>query len=115
MAPQAPGKREKAAPVRIEEQGLDAAAEAQAAELFRTEYGRSAIAAYVETWLGERGVCYSKDMGLSDDRAYVMSMLAVLTGRDPKAGYVVQELKGTFAENEYTIPQLRITRKEGKK
>lgn len=44
-----------------------------------------------------------------------MSMLAVLTGRDPEAGFVVRELEGTFTENAYTIPQLQITRKEGKK
>lgn len=110
-----PGKRTKTAPVLIEETELDAAAEAQVLELLRTEYGRSAIAAYVEKWLGDRGVCYSKDMGLSDDRAYIMSMLAVLTGRDPEAGFVVRELEGTFTENTYTIPQLQITRKEGKK
>lgn len=109
-----PGKREKAASVLIEEQALNAAAVAQAAAIFRTEYSRSAIAAYVENWLGERGVCYSKDMGLSNDRDYVMSMLAALTGSDPKAGYMVRELEGTFTENEYTIPQLQITRKEGK-
>ena len=99
----------------IEETELDAAAEAQALELLRSEYGRSAIAAYVEKWLGDRGICYSKDMGLSDDRAYIMSMLAVLTGRDPEADFVVRELEGTFTENAYTIPQLQITRKEGKK
>lgn len=110
-----PGKREKAASVLIEEQALDAAAVAQAAAIFRTEYSRSAIAAYVENWLGERGVCYSKDMGLSDDRDYVMSLLAVLNGRDQKASYVIRELEGTFSENQYTIPQLQITRKEGKK
>lgn len=110
-----PGKREKAASVLIEEQALDAAAVAQAAAIFRTEYSRSAIAAYVENWLGERGVCYSKDMELSDDRDYVMSLLAALTGSDPKVGYMVQELEGTFTENEYTIPQLQITRKGGKK
>lgn len=69
----------------------------------------------MENWLGERGVCYSKDMGLSDDKAYVMSLLAVLNGRDQKASYVVRELEGTFSENQYTIPQLQITRKEGKK
>lgn len=110
-----PGKREKAASVLIEEQALDAAAVAQAAAIFRTEYSRSAIAAYVENWLGERGVCYPKDMGLSDDRDYVMSLLAALTGSDPKVGYMVRELEGTFTEKEYTIPQLQITRKGGKK
>ena len=110
-----PGKRGKTAPVLIEEPELDAAAEAQALQLLRTEYGRSSIAAYVEQWLGDDGVCYSKDMGLTDDRAYIMSLLAVLTGRDPAAGFVVRELEGTYTEHGYTVPQLQITRKEGTK
>lgn len=110
-----PGKRGKAAPVRIAEEGLDAAAEAQAAELLRTEYSRSAVAAYVEKWLGDCGVCYSKDLRLADDKAYIMSMLAVLAGSGPDAGYVVEELEGEFKENGYTIPQLQIMRKEGRK
>ena len=109
-----PGKRTKAEPVFIEETGLDAAAEAQAMELLRTEYGQSAIAAYVEKWLGDTGICYSKDMHLIDDKAYIMSMLAVLTGNDKSANYRIRELPGTFTENGYTIPQLQIMRKEGK-
>ena len=94
---------------------MDAAAAAQAMELLRTEYSRSAIAAYVEEWLGDDGICYSKDMRLTDDKAYIMSMLAVLTGSDPSATYRIRELAGTFTENGYTIPQLQIMRKEGKK
>ena len=110
-----PGKRTKAAPVLIEETEMDAAAAAQAMELLRTEYSRSAIAAYVEEWLGDEGICYSKDMRLTDDKAYIMSMLAVLTGSDSSAAYRIHELAGTFTENGYTIPQLQIMRKEGKK
>ena len=110
-----PGKRTKAEPVHIEENGLDAAAAAQAMELLRTEYSRSAIAAYVEKWLGNRGICYSKDMHLTDDKAYIMSMLAVLISSDPSTTYRIRELAGNFTENGYTIPQLQITRKEGKK
>lgn len=110
-----PGKRTKAEPVHIEENGLDAAAAAQAMELLRTEYSRSAIAAYVEKWLDDRGICYSKDMHLTDDKAYIMSMLAVLISSDPTTTYRIRELAGNFTENGYTIPQLQITRKEGKK
>lgn len=110
-----PGKRTKAEPVHIEENGLDAAAAAQAMELLRTEYSRSAIAAYVEKWLGDRGICYSKDMHLTDDKAYIMSMLAVLISSDPSTTYRIRKLAGNFTENGYTIPQLQITRKEGKK
>lgn len=110
-----PGKRVKAAPVIIQENGLDAATAAQATELLRTEYGRAAIVAYVEKWLGDAGICYAKDMHLSDDKAYVMSMLAVLTGNDASSPYLVKELDGSFTENGYTIPQLQIVRKEGTK
>ena len=111
-----PGKRAKAAPVLIEDQELDAGVEAQAVELLRTEYNRSAVSRYVEQWLGERGICYSKDLVLSDDKAYIMSMLAVLTGQDPEAGYLVRDLVGNYTQGQYTIPQLQITRrKEGKR
>lgn len=109
-----PGKRIKGAPVLVGESGRDAQAEAQAAELFRAEYGRTAIAAYVEKWLEDRRICYSKDIGLADDKAYIMSMLAVLTGNDSQADYLVQELEGTYTENAYTIPQLQIMHKERK-
>ena len=109
-----PGKRIKGEPVLVDESGLDAQAEAQAAELFRAEYARTAVAAYVERWLEDRRICYSKDIGLSDDKAYIMSMLAVLTGNDPQADYLVQELEGTYTENAYTIPQLQIMHKERK-
>ena len=111
-----PGKRAKATPVLIEDQKLDAGVEAQAVELLRTEYNRSAVSRYVEQWLGERGICYSKDLVLSDDKAYIMSMLAVLTGQDPEAGYLVRDLVGNYTQGQYTIPQLQITRrKEGKR
>lgn len=107
-----PGKRNKVAPVLIQDTSPDAEATAQAAQLLRSEYGRAAIAAYVQNWLGEEGVCYSKDLNLQDDKAYVMSMLAILTSGDKAAGYTIKELDGTFKENGYSIPQMQIRRKE---
>lgn len=106
------GKRMKTAPVLIVEREIDAAIEAQAAELLRTEYGRAAITRYVKKWLENREICYSRDIGLSDDKDYIMSMLAVLTSQDPDASYLVQELDGVFTENGYTIPQIQIMNKE---
>lgn len=110
-----PGKRTKAAPVLIDETGPNAATSAQARELLRTEYSRSAVAACVAQWLGDADICYSKDIHLTDDKAYIMSLLAMLTGNDPSGTYRVRALAGTFTENSYTIPQLQIQRKEGKK
>lgn len=107
-----PGKRTKAVPVRIEDIDLTLDMSAQTAQLFRTEYGRAAIAAYIENWLGETGICYSKDMHLNDDKAYIMSLLSVLVSSDVGSMHRVTELDGFFSENGYTIPQLKVTRKE---
>ena len=99
----------------IEESSIDEDTLKQAQKLLHSEYGRAAVAAYVENWLGESGVCYSKDMQIQDDKAYIMSLLTVLAGSDRNAQYTVKELGGSFVENEYLIPQLQISRKEGKK
>lgn len=110
-----PEKRTKAAPVLIQEAPPDADAAAQAAQLLRSEYGRAAISAYVQGWLGESDVRYSKDLGIQDDKAYIMSLLAVLTSGDPTSEHQIKELGGTFRENGYSIPQMQIRRKEKKK
>ena len=110
-----PGKRTKATPVPIDDEGMSEDAVLQARKLLDSEYGRVAIAQYVENWLGEAGVCYSKDMELQDDKAYIMSLLTVLASSDRDAQYTVKELGGIFTENQYSIPQLQINRKEGKK
>lgn len=43
-----------------------------------------------------------------------MSLLALLGSKDTSAGYVIQELGGSFCENGYLIPQMQIQRKEKK-
>ena len=106
-----PGKRTKAAPVLIQEGEIDPE---MAQLLLHSEYGRSEIAAYVEQWLGEAEVCYSEDLNLEDDKAYIMSLLAVLTGGDRSSTYTVRELEGVYSENGYAIPRLQIKRREEK-
>lgn len=110
-----PGNGQRLRPVLIQEADSDADAAAQAAKLLRSEYGRTAIAAYVRGWLGDADIRYSKDLEIRDDKGYIMSLLAVLTSEDPTAGYQIKELGGTFNENGYSIPQMQIRRKEKKK
>ncbi len=109
-----PGKRTKAAPVLIQGGEIDPEMARQAQLLLHSEYGRSEIAAYVEQWLGEAEVCYSEDLNLEDDKAYIMSLLAVLTGGDRSSTYTVRELEGVYSENGYAIPRLQIKRREEK-
>ena len=110
-----PGKRAKAAPVFVQDTTPDSESAAQAAQLLRSEYGRAAIAAYVQGWLGESDVCYSKDLAIRDDKDYIMSLLAVLTSGDPSVNHQIKELGGSFHENGYSIPQMQISRKEKQK
>lgn len=107
-----PGKRTKAAPVLIHDTTPDADTIAQAVQLLRSEYDHAAIAAYVQGWFGESDVLYSKDLGIQDDKSYIMSLLAVLTSGNPTAKHKIKELGGIFSENGYSIPQMQIRRKE---
>ena len=109
-----PGKRVKAAPVLVEEETPSPETLLQAELLLHSEYDRNAVAAYIESWLGESGVGYSSDLELRDDKAYIMSLLAVLASGDARAKYRVAELEGSYSENGYMIPRLRITRREGR-
>lgn len=109
-----PGKHTKTDPVLIEDTPIDAETTKQAEMLLNSEYGKAAVAEYVKKWLGESGICYSKDLELKDDKAYIMSLLAVLISDDVSAEHTVKELGGVFSENGYSIPQLQIARKEEK-
>lgn len=110
-----PGKHTKAEPVPIEDPTIDDEIMRQVQAMLHSEYDRAAVEAYVENWLGQSDTCYSKDMQLQDDKAYIMSLLTVLASSDRDARYTVKELGGSFKENEYTVPQLQIIRKEEKK
>lgn len=108
-----PGKRTKAAPVFIQDMEIEPEAAAQAALLLHSEYGRREVAAYVEQWLGDSGICRSEDLKLEEDKIYIMSLLAVLTGQDAASSYTVEILEGTYFDNGYSIPRFQLKRKEG--
>ncbi|MCD8367581.1 MAG: DUF5716 family protein [Clostridiales bacterium] len=110
-----PVKRTKNASVLIAEQNISPEAAQEAEQLLHSEYDKAAVSAYIEHWLGESGICCSEDMNLTDDKAYIMSLLAVLASSDTAAAYTVQTLEGSFTENGYAIPRMQLTRKEGKK
>ena len=107
-----PGKRTKALPVPMDDTGPDERAMERAQKLLHSDFDRKAVLAYVQSLLGDKGEFLSSDMDLKDDRAYVMSLLAVLTGSGPESSYAVEALDGSYEENGYTIPQLRIRSKE---
>lgn len=110
-----PVKRTKAAAVLIQDaQEPNAEEKARAKKLLQSEYGRTAVEAYVRGWLGNADSRCSAELSLKEDKDYIMSLLAILESKNASAGYVIQELGGSFYENGYSIPQMQIQRKEKK-
>lgn len=110
-----PGKRTKTAPVLIEDERPDAEAVARAERILHSEYGKAAVEAYVQGWLGDAESCLTKDLPIQGDKDYIMCLLAFLGAKNASANYTVEELGGTFEQNGYSIPQMQIRRKEKKR
>lgn len=110
-----PEKRTKTASVLIQDdQAPNTEEQVRAAQLLQSKYGRAAVNAYVQGWLGDADIRCSEELSLEEDKDYIMSLLAILGSKDASAGYVVQELDGIFCKNGYSIPQIQIRRKEKK-
>ena len=105
-----PAKREKTAPLIVEEDYVSEETKADAEEMLSYQYSKAAVAAYMEKLFIDCDVLYSKDLNVVDDHAYVMSLLALIGSSDPKAFYRAEKLEGAFAQAPYRIPQLRFTK-----
>ena len=60
-------------------------------------------------------VVYSGDFGLEDDEGYLMSILAMLMSEDRDSFYQADSLESSLVNGIYTVPQLKFSRREGKK
>ena len=109
-----PTKRLISEPVFVEEHTPDAEMISDAEALLRTKYGKAAVTSFMRERFANRDAVYSKDLGLHDDSSYIMSILAFLRGEDEEAFYSVQSLDAEYREGNYTIPQIKFSRKEGK-
>ncbi len=106
--------RELKDPVEVVEEDISRDARERAEGLLSTPYGKRAVQEYMRQKFGTEETIFSKDMDLRNDRDYIMSLLAVLNGDDRDNFYRVEELDGTFHQGDYSIPQLKLTRREGK-
>jgi len=107
-----PSKREKTAPIIVEEEHVSDEAKADADNLLSYRYSKAAVAAYMKRLFAEGGVLHSSDLRVADDHAYVMSLLSVIISGDPETFYRTDILSGEYAQAPYKIPQLRFERKE---
>ena len=86
-----------------------------AEELLRAKYGRTAVTDFMRERFSGKDELYSKDLALHDDNSYIMSILSFLRGEDEDSFYSVQSFDAEYREGDYTIPQLKFSRKEGRK
>lgn len=107
-----PAKREKEAPVLIEEDELGAEAQLEIKALLNSRFGRENVYNYMKMIFGEDTVRYSKDIQLEDDYDYVMSLLAVLNSDERDSFYNAEPLDGDYQHGAYHIPQIQFVKKE---
>ena len=110
-----PKRRTASDPVLVEDDTPDADIISGAEELLRAKYGRASVTDFMRERFADRDELYSKDLALHDDNAYIMSILSFLRGEDKDSFYSVQSFDAEYREGDYTIPQLKFSRKEGKK
>ena len=110
-----PRKRTISDPVFIEDDEPDAKMLSDAGYLLRAKYGRAAVTGFMRERFSDKDALYSKDLALHDDDSYIMSLLAFMRGEDEDSFYSVQALYSEYREGDYTIPQLKFIRKDGKK
>lgn len=109
-----PARKPLSETLAVEEERVSQETQEKAMELLYSPYSQESVAEYVQDLFGERNVLYSKDMDVQDDHTYVMSMLAVLYGRDRGSAYWVEQASGDHQAGLYTIPQYKLIRKEEK-
>lgn len=107
-----PGKRVRSAPLPVEETPISSTALQQLSQLQNSPYSRAAVERYVGECLSGKDALRSQELPLSNDRDYIMSILAVLSS-GPRSFYQVRLLDGTDTQNGYTIPRFELLRKAG--
>ena len=107
-----PAKREKTAPVTVEEAEISDDMRLEIENMISLKYGKAAVAEYIANLFTNGDVFYSKDMNVSSDHAYLMSLLSVSNGSDEDSFYEVEILEGDYTNKPYQIPQLRFIKKE---
>lgn len=106
------GKRVRSDPIPVEEAEISPAALQQLQQLQNSPFSRAAVERYVEECFSGKDVLLSQDLPLSNDRDYIMSILAVLS-IGSRSFYRVERLEGTHTKNGYIVPRFELLRKEG--
>lgn len=107
-------KRERVAPVVLDDEPVDEAVQREAEKLFASPYSQAAVNAFVEQLLEKHSVVYTEDWPLADDHDYIMHLMTLVKYDEKHTPYKLEALEGEFKTDSYSLPQLRFSRKVGK-
>lgn len=105
-------KREKTAPIEIEETEPDEETVREAMDMMRFKYSKEAVFQFIRERLTDADSCLSEDLDIQDDHAYIMSLLTAMESDDAGAFYRVKVLEGDYKQGDFTIPRLEFSRRE---
>ena len=80
-------------------------------QILRSRYSKKQVETFVRELFGESDFAYSSDIALQNDKAYILSLLAVLYSTDRGSFYCAVLLDGICEQNGYCIPNIRFERK----
>lgn len=104
-------KRERVAPVVLEDEPVDEAMRKEAEEMFNSAYSQSAVNAFVGQLLEQHSVVYTEDWPMNDDYDYIMHLMTLVKYDEKNSPYKLEALEGEFETDGYILPQLRLSRK----
>ena len=107
-------KRERVAPVVLDDEPVDEAVQREAEKLFASPYSQAAVNAFVEQLLEKHSVVYTEEWPLADDHDYIMHLMTLVKYDEKHTPYKLEALEGEFKTDSYSLPQLRFSRKVGK-
>lgn len=86
-------------------------AKAMAMQIMNNKYSKKNVAAFVDELLGDKKVTSTRDFEISDDDAYIMTLLSVVQVNDKSSEYTIEVKDEIVQRGAYEIPLIIYKRR----
>lgn len=86
-------------------------AKAMAMQIMNNKYSKKNVAAFVDELLGDKKVTSTRDFEISDDDAYIMTLLSVVQANDKSSEYTIEVKDEIVQSGAYEIPLIIYKRR----
>ena len=86
-------------------------AKAMAMQIMNNKYSKKNVAAFVDELLGDKKVTSTRDFEISDDDAYIMTLLSVVQANDKSSEYTIEVKDEIVQRGAYEIPLIIYKRR----